>query len=53
MNWIINNAEIILLAFIILEKLVKLSPSKNDDIILDIFYKSVKNMVKKYDKKNN
>ena len=53
MEWIINNWDICLLAFMILEKAVKLSPSKNDDIVLDIVWNSLKNMVKADDKKIN
>ena len=53
MDWIINNWDICLLAFMILEKAVKLSPSKNDDIVLDIVWNSLKNMVKADDKKRD
>ena len=53
MDWIVNNWDICLLAFMILEKAVKLSPSKNDDIVLDIVWKSLTNVVKKDDKKIN
>ena len=53
MEWIINNWDICLLAFMILEKAVKLSPSKNDDIVLDIVWNSLKNMVRADDKKIN
>ena len=49
----INNWDMCLLAFMILEKVVKLSPSKNDDIVLDIIWNGVKNMVKDDDKKSN
>ena len=47
MSWIIANWDICLLVFMILEKAVKLSPSKNDDIILDIVWNGIKNMGKK------
>ena len=53
MDWIINNWDMCLLAFMIMEKVVKLSPSKNDDIVLDIVWKTIINMVKKNDKKIN
>ena len=53
MDWMINNWDMCLLAFMILEKVVKLSPSKNDDIVLDIIWNGVKNMVKDDDKKSN
>ena len=53
MDWIINNWDMCLLAFMILEKAVKLSPSKNDDIMLDIVWNGIKNMGTGNDKKNN
>ena len=53
MDWIVNNWDICLLAFMILEKAVKLSPSKKDDILLDIIWNGIKNMGSGYDKKNN
>ncbi len=53
MDLIINNWDIILLAFMILEKIVKLSPSKNDDIVLDIIWNGIKNMGTSDAKKNN
>ena len=53
MEFLINNWDICLLDFMILEKVVKLSPSKNDDIVLDIIWNGVKSVVKKDDKKSN
>ena len=53
MDWIINNWDICLLIFMVLEKAVKLSPSKNDDIILDIVWNGIKNIGKSDDKKIN
>ena len=53
MDLLINNWDIILLAFMILEKIVKLSPSKNDDIVLDIIWIGIKNMGNSDAKKNN
>ena len=47
MEWIIANWDICLLAFMILEKAVKLSPTQHDDIVLDIVWKSIKKMLKK------
>ena len=35
MDWIIANCEWIMLGFYTLEKIVKLSPSKKDDILFD------------------
>ena len=53
MDWIVNNWDMCLLAFMILEKAVKLSPLKNDDIILDIIWNGLKNMGNSDDKKIN
>ena len=47
MEWITNNWEWVLIAFMIAEKGVKLSPTKYDDIILDIVWKNLKKIVKK------
>ena len=47
MEWIANNWEWVLIAFMIAEKLVKLSPTKHDDIILDIVWKSIKKALRK------
>ena len=43
-EWMIANWEYVLLGFYVLEKIVKLSPSKNDDIILDSILKPIFNM---------
>ena len=40
-EWLLANWEYCLLGFMILEKLVKLSPSKKDDILLDSIIKPV------------
>jgi len=34
-SWITNNWEWLLIGFLVLEKIVKLSPSKKDDILFD------------------
>ena len=47
MDFLTNNWEWILIGFMVLEKLVKLSPTKYDDIILDIIWKNLKKLVKK------
>ena len=39
--WVASNWEWILLAFYTLEKIVKLSPSKKDDIIFDTVLKPI------------
>ena len=45
-EWLANNWEWCLLGFMILEKIVKLSPSKKDDIIFDSIVKPIFNMLK-------
>jgi len=47
MDFLTNNWEWILIGFMVLEKLVKLSPTKYDDIILDIVWKNIRKLVKK------
>ena len=42
-EWILSNWEYILLAFFILEKVVKLSPSQKDDILFDSVIKPIFN----------
>mgnify|MGYP003324860831 FL=1 len=42
-----SNWEWILLAFMIIEKTVKLSPTDKDDIIVDIIWQSIKKVAKK------
>ena len=46
MGFITNNWEYILLALYIIEKVVKLSPSKKDDVIFDIVIKPIIDKVK-------
>ena len=47
MDWFINNWDICLAVFFLLEKLVKLSPTKYDDILLDVIWDAVKKVLKK------
>ena len=47
MDFLTNNWEWVLIGFMVLEKLVKLSPTKYDDIILYIVWKNMKKLVKK------
>ena len=42
MDWIIANWEWVMLGFYTLEKIVKLSPSKKDDIIFDTVLKPIR-----------
>jgi hypothetical protein len=46
MEWLTSNWEWCLIALMIAEKVVKLSPSKNDDIILDSIVKPIINLFK-------
>ena len=43
-EWLAGNWEYILLGFMVLEKVVKLSPSKKDDILFDSIIKPIFNM---------
>ena len=47
MDWIISNWEWRLLGFMIAEKLVKMSPTKYDDILLDFIWGNIKKIAKK------
>ena len=47
MEWLSQNWEWVLLGFMILEKLVKMSPSDKDDILLDVVVQGLTKMVKK------
>ena len=47
MDWITSNWEWMLLGFMVAEKLVKMSPTKYDDILLDFVWGNLKKMVKK------
>ena len=46
MDWLTTNWVWCLIALMIAEKVVKLSPSKNDDIILDSIVKPILNLFK-------
>jgi len=46
MEWLSNNWEWVLLAFMVLEKFVKISPSNKDDIILDVVVEGLTKIVK-------
>ena len=47
MDWIISNWEWMLLGFMVAEKLVKMSPTQYDDILLDFIWKNIKKLAKK------
>jgi len=44
-EWIVANWEYILVAVYALEKIVKITPTKYDDIIFDMILKPIKNKV--------
>ena len=44
MDWLQANWEYVLIGFYSLEKIVKMSPSKKDDILFDIVFDAVKKL---------
>jgi|TARA_B100001939_G_C16931789_1_gene614200 hypothetical protein len=44
MDWLQANWEYVLIGFYTLEKIVKMSPSKKDDILFDIVFDAVKKL---------
>ena len=46
-HWITSNWEWVLLGFMVAEKLVKLSPTKYDDIVLDMVWGNLKKLAGK------
>ena len=51
MEWLTGNWEWILLVFMVAEKIVKMSPSDKDDILLDVVIQGLTKMVKGTEKK--
>ena len=49
MEWIAENWEWVLLGFMVAEKVVKMSPTDKDDILVDVIFDGLKQMVKKED----
>ena len=47
MDWLISNWDICLLIFMIAEKAIKASPSKYDDILLDMVWGGIKKLAGK------
>ena len=47
MEWLAENYGIVLAVVMLCEKLVKLSPTKHDDIILDMIWGGLKKALKK------
>ena len=44
MDWLAANWQYVLVGFFILEKIVKLTPTKYDDIIVDILFEALKKL---------
>jgi hypothetical protein len=40
-EWLSSNWEWVLLVFYVIEKVVKLSPTKQDDVIFDMIFKPI------------
>jgi len=47
MEWLSENWEWVLLGFMVAEKLVKLSPTDKDDILVDVVFQGLVKMVGK------
>ena len=47
MEWLSNIWEWVLLAFMVAEKVVKMSPTDKDDILLDVIFQGLSKIVKK------
>ena len=47
MDWLINHWEWMLIGFMVAEKIVKMSPTKYDDILLDFIWGNIKKLAKK------
>jgi hypothetical protein len=47
MDFLMNNWDIALAIFVVLEKIVKLTPTKYDDILIDMIWGGFKKMVGK------
>ena len=45
MDWLVANWEYVLVVFYALEKIVKLTPTKYDDIIFDMVLKPIKDKI--------
>jgi len=47
LEWLSQEWELVLVAFFCLEKIVKLSPSDKDDILVDVIFQGLMRMVGK------
>ena len=50
-KWCVNNYGILIAGFVLLEKVVKVTPTKFDDILLDMILKPIVTNLKKGTKK--
>ena len=46
-EWMMANWEYVLLGFYVLEKVVKLSPTDKDDILVDMIFQGLTKLVRK------
>ena len=46
MEFLISNWEYVLIGFYVIEKVVRLSPTKSDDVIFDMVLKPIFNTIK-------
>jgi len=46
-QWLLDNWQYVLVGFYIAEKVVKLTPTKYDDILFDVVGGAIKKLVKK------
>ena len=44
-DWMSSNWQWVLLAFMVAEKAVKMSPSEKDDIIVDVLWQGISRLV--------
>ena len=51
MEWLQMNWEIVIVVFFCLEKIVKLSPSDKDDILVDVVWQGLTKMLNKENSK--
>ena len=51
MEWLSANWEMVIVDFFCLEKIVKLSPSDKDDILVDVVWQGLTKMLNKENKK--
>ena len=49
MEWLSANWEMVIVVFFCLEKIVKLSPSDKDDILVDVVWQGLTKLLKKED----